>query len=406
MNIVLAINHFQPQIGYQEFFLCNEWQKLGHQVTVVTSNYYFPFPEYEKSVQPILGERKRKIGQSTERGIKTIRLPAGLTLNGMVLTLSNLTVTLKRLQPDVVFGDGVYYPLAWQLARLKNKLNYQLIFDTHASTFNTQLRDTLPKKLYMLLFKFFCLPLIKQRADGFTAVGTSEKALLISEYNLQNDRVQLIALGADTTLFASQSSLRRKMRTKFSLKESDLVFIYAGKLTPEKDITILVDAFIEVGQKYDHVYLFIVGGGASEYLEPIKAKLSKYPLISNRVKWIDPQPQAKLAELYNLADVGVWPGNLTNTIQEAMACNLPVILSKNISEKQTTDHFKYKNSVIQCQRGQANSFAQAMIKYVDQPKLMVAAGKDSREFVENTCSWKIIAQHHLAVYEKSCTKKI
>src|SRR5574340_713911 len=103
MNIVLVINHFQPQIGYQEYFLCHEWQKMGHRVTVVTSNYFFPFPEYEKSVQLILGERKRKIGKFVERNIKTIRLAAGFSLNGMVLTLRNLSLTLKQLQPDVVF---------------------------------------------------------------------------------------------------------------------------------------------------------------------------------------------------------------------------------------------------------------------------------------------------------------
>ena len=45
MKIVILIDYFQPKLGYQEFFLAKEMQKLGHQVYVATSNYYFPFPD-------------------------------------------------------------------------------------------------------------------------------------------------------------------------------------------------------------------------------------------------------------------------------------------------------------------------------------------------------------------------
>ena len=47
MKIVHLVDYFQPKVGYQEYFLALEHQKLGHDIRVITSDYYFPFVNYD-----------------------------------------------------------------------------------------------------------------------------------------------------------------------------------------------------------------------------------------------------------------------------------------------------------------------------------------------------------------------
>ena len=70
MKILHIINYFQPQLGYQEYFLAKEQVKMGHKVYVVTSNLYFPFPNYEQTFQNILGPRKFNPGNKNIDGIR------------------------------------------------------------------------------------------------------------------------------------------------------------------------------------------------------------------------------------------------------------------------------------------------------------------------------------------------
>ena len=57
MKIIQIINYFQHQIGYQEYFLAKEQAEAGHNVTIISSDRYFPFPDYESTVKSILGNR-------------------------------------------------------------------------------------------------------------------------------------------------------------------------------------------------------------------------------------------------------------------------------------------------------------------------------------------------------------
>ncbi len=398
MKIVLVINHFQPQIGYQEFFLAQSWQRLGHQVTVVTSNYYFPFPHYEKTVQPILGKRRQPLGQRQERGITTIRLAAAWQMGGTVLALKKLHSTLVKLQPDVVYGNGVYFPLTYQVAISKLRLGFPLVYDTHASTFNTNLHDTFSKRLYLTLFRLG-LPLLKRAVTAFTAVGTSEQLLLCREFGLTKQQVKVIPLGADTLQFHPDAHLRQDCRKKLKLHEAEVVFIHAGKLTAEKDVHVLIEAFGQVAHRHPAARLVIIGNGAEDYVQRLQALIKNLDLV-NRILWLPPQPSTDLVKFYNAADVGVWPGNLSNTIQEAMACGKPVVVAERISAGQTTKHLVFQQATAQFSRHQINQLAKVMSKFITNSAYRQHAGEDALTLIQDRYSWDRIAQAHLKVYKK------
>ncbi|MEN8252848.1 MAG: glycosyltransferase family 4 protein [Patescibacteria group bacterium] len=396
-SIVILINHFQPKIGYQEFFLAKEWKKLDHKVTVVTSNYFFPFPNYENTVQSILGERKREIGRKKERGIDSIRLKSSFQLpGGFVAWLDNLEETLAKLKPDLVFADGVFQPLALQISLIKNKQKFLLAFDSHASSFNTDLHSSFLKKSYMFLFQKLLIPKIKSAANVFTAVGESERKTLIKEYGLKARQVRLIHLGADTSIFYPDLKSRSIIRKKLKVSDKEILFVYAGKITKNKDVHVLIPAFAKLLEKQSKSKLLIIGTGADKYMKKL-VNLAKESNCYENIIWLPQQKHKKLAQYYNAADIGVWPGDLSNTIQECMACGKVVILANKISKQQSSKHLTKSMGVFAFKRGSIRSLSRVMINLCSSKTKLTQLGKESQKTIVTEFSWKQIAKKHLEV---------
>jgi len=315
MNIVILTSYFQPKLGYADFFLARELQRKGHRVSVVTSNYYFPFPDYKNSVSKILGKRKRKAGTFTERGIRVYRLPfLYQSRNGAITFLMGLGKTLLRIEPDAILVESIFGPLAAQIACQKDKQKFKIFYDNHASTFNTELRDTPAKKIYMFLFSNLLIPYIKRRADGFMAVGSSEKHLLCKEYGLSEKDVKLLPLGADTRIFEPNREMRCKVRRILGIKKKGILLVCAGKITPNKDVHILLEALnIVSGKSNNNCKLLLLGGGDKKYIEYLN-KYTKEHSLESKVIWKGMVDNKELPKYYNASDIGIWPGDLSNTI--------------------------------------------------------------------------------------------
>ena len=78
-----------------------------------------------------------------------------VSITGIVLAITliaGLGKILSEIKPDAIYFNGVFTPLAAQVAYFKDKWKFKLFYDNHASTFNTKLRDSLVKKTYMFIF--------------------------------------------------------------------------------------------------------------------------------------------------------------------------------------------------------------------------------------------------------------
>lgn len=400
MKIVFLIDYFQPKLGYQEFFLAREMQKLGHQIFVVTSNYYFPFPDYQNTVFKVLGEREKGTGVFIEEGLTVHRLPLLFeTKNGAVTLLRNFKKTLFKIKPEIIFSDGVFTPLAFQAASCKKRIGYKLFYDSHTSNFNSKLDNTIPKKLYMFFLKTFLIPYIKKSADGFTAVGESERALLCKEYNLKPDRVKLIPLGADTEIFYPDLKKRKEMRQKLGVHANEVLIVHAGKIAKNKDIDILFKALSSIFKKLKKTKLLIISGGEEDLINNLKL-YAQTNGFNHQIIWQQPVENKLLANFYNAGDIGIWPGNLSNTIIEAMACGLPVILPKVICQGQTSSHLLENGNGLSFKRGDFDELAEKIKLLVNNKRKIERMALNSRKLVKDNLSWQIIAKKYLDLYEK------
>lgn len=134
-------------------------------------------------------------------------------------------------------------------------------------------------------------------------------------------------------IYKSQE-MREKAREKYNLESSDLVYISAGRIDPEKGLVELLESFSLYYRENHHARLIIAGDPAMQtskqhdffaHIKELAQKLFPEDIVKFS-GWLSKQG---LVELYALADVGVLAsirheGNPL-FLMEAMACGVPCI---------------------------------------------------------------------------------
>lgn len=389
-RILHVIDRSYPILGYQETFLARVEAEQGHDAYLLTSNLIDR--TVYKLNKDILGQQKMNVGQFLERGVKTIRLPALCLPVIDTLCLFGLEEVVTKLNPDVIICHGIAFLSAIRLARLKKRLpKVKLIFDDHMTSRNT--RGGVYNWIYGL-FKLLAMPLILGSSHHFVAVTLETKRFMEHVYGIPVNKIKIIPLGADTKLFHRDLVARKQVRSKFNINDSDVVFIYAGRIVPEKEVHLLVEASLKVINDFPGVKIMLVGGTTKEYEETLRRRVSSSRFKSN-FNFVAAVPNEELYKFYSAADVGVWPPRSASvSINEAMACGLPIILSDDSSV----------NEVI-CGGNGMLYHSESVLDLVDKMEKMVVGKRrevmssEARKFAENN-DWHHISDRFLELIEQ------
>jgi|GEM_PF-3654015 len=73
MRVLIVSDYYQPIIGYNKVTISKALLKKGHDLKVLASDLFFPFPDYQKTVGEVLGPRKRRVGVAEENGVSVVR---------------------------------------------------------------------------------------------------------------------------------------------------------------------------------------------------------------------------------------------------------------------------------------------------------------------------------------------
>ncbi len=236
------------------------------------------------------------------------------------------------------------------------------------------------------------------------------------------ERCQTIYNGVDTHRFACEKSqsVFRKDRIKRIL--------FVGRVSPEKGLHVLLEAFRKVVECYPKTNLTIIGWReqlpirwlialsndkkvstlSSFYNEPSK-QLSYFSYlqqklsllnISDAVTFTGHVPYSQVVDYYRNADIVVNPSfseAFGRSLIEAMACELPVVstrvggMTEIISEGET-------GILVDC--GDYMEMAKAILKLLSDVTLRSSMGKAARERVVRLFSWEKIVEDLLCCYKK------
>ncbi|MBI4143510.1 glycosyltransferase family 4 protein [Candidatus Woesearchaeota archaeon] len=391
MKIVHLMGYFVPELGYQEYYLAKKHKEMGHDVYVIASDMLYPFPNIEGMLKEAgikNTSRKRKAGFSIIDGIKVYRLPHLFEYSDFII-VKGLRQTLAKISPDIVFAHESRQGTP-SLAALYKKIGYRLVVDQHDFCHKIPNHVWWKRAIRFLdyfLFRRFIVDYSLGKADSIIAVTGETKNFLAKTHKVSANRISLIPLGVDTDFFRFDSKSRENLRKKFGIRKSDVVLVFSGTIVRRKGIELLLEALSEISN--ENARLVIVGGGDSGYIWELKGLCKKLG-IDDKVMFAGFVKKSLVKDYFSAADIGVWPGNNSVSIMEAMACRLPIIMV----DLQLSHLADYGNGIKFPQNGKG-SLKGALEKLITNKKLRLGMGNSSLDAIKKNYSYSTIAKQFL-----------
>ena len=383
MKIVHVADYTMPSMGYQEFLLAKWNARHGHDVHIVTSDRYTPVPDYNLVWKPLLGTRI--VGAGTERieGVTIHRLPCALELRRRIW-LSGFGQKIADISPDVVLCHGTTSPLAFALPRICHRLGIALLMDNHM-TFVAQ-RKGLSGWVYYLALRALTRRILNGKVHLFVGIDRECREFMVREQGIPSEKVQILEVGVDTELFYPDDSARQRARADHAIPPDAKVVLQTGKLTRDKSPHWLSQAMGPLMKRDPRVWLVFTGDAGRDYMPEIVGPLLQRD-VADRLRFTPFVKVERLMELYNLADVCVYPNASSLSCLEAASCARPVVVTDLPWGKE-----RERAGLTLCyETGNVGDLGQKIDRLLSDESSRAAIGRRARNSVLEKYSYDVIA---------------
>jgi glycosyltransferase involved in cell wall biosynthesis len=388
--------YFLPGIGYFENYLPKEEKRLGNEVFIITSNK-IPSLLGDDDMRSIdMQSRMTSLKDSFYDKVLVRRLPHFFHLRSIKqVILKGLVHSLQEFDPDIIVLP--FLDVNSMLVMLIKPLLKCKIVAACGMPVEHPSRAT-SKLIAYRIFKSYMVPIFSRFVDAFFETTPENLERDVNELHINPHRIHFVPLGADAKLFERDERIRKRTRKMLGIEEDDVLYVYSGKLKKDKGLEILVDAFAKLVRSCRKAKLLIIGNGASDFVNRIWRRVLSYGIGENFILH-DFVLHSELPNFYSAADIAVWPGSPSISIQEAIASGLPVIVKKS---GHTVHLLKYNNGF---------SFSSADELYVCMEKLYRNIGLRkrmsvmSRRLAQDELDWAVIAQKMNTLYRSLLSPK-
>jgi len=265
---------------------------------------------------------------------------------------------------------GLVGRLAAQFLKLKVSGIYHTDFPQYARSLSGG--DEAMARLGWKYMEWFYGPM-----DVVYAPSEAYRAQLL-DHGIAAERIRVMPRGIDCTLFKPENR-DAKFWEMFGAN-GQMKFIYVGRVSKEKDLDVLVEAFNRLHRDHPDVVLTIVGDGP--YLAELKQILPKASAVFTGFL-----SDEALRKAYASADVFVFPSTsdtFGNVVLEAQASGLPAIVSDSGGPKEQV--IDGKTGFI-TKAKDVESLYSAMKRIVEEPQLRAKMSVAAREAMKAR-SWE------------------
>lgn len=227
---------------------------------------------------------------------------------------------LRRQKPDVLHVPHYNVPIFYR---------GKMVVTIHDLT-HLILPEFLPNKFAYIYAKFMIWIALKKATKVITVSQNTKKDIL-KMFKVDPNKIEVIYNGVGEEFIKKEKKEIEYLYDKFAIPRDKKIIMYVGNLKAHKNLERLLEAYSKI-ENIDLTCLLLVGKAFSSYdvLEE-KEKLLK---IENRVIHTGIVSQEELVNLYNLADLFIFPSLYEGfglPILEALACRTPVISSNTSS---------------------------------------------------------------------------
>lgn len=359
-------------------------KRVGHQVTIATTNADHPRGIYREPGWDALGEG----------GVSVYYAPVQFA----PLRFSRqLGAYLKRAisEFDIVHVHGLYrFPptyAAWQARR--QGVPYVAMPHGALDPYLYARSSTGRMGFKRLYERWFDLPnLHAADAIHYTAEEERERASFL---NLRAPSF-VVPNGLDWERYRTLPA-RGALRARWGLGEAPLV-LFLGRLHFKKGLDLLIPAFDALRRRVPNVQLVIAGPENDDYGQQVRGWVRERGLQA-AVHFVGPLQGADVVQAYVDADVFALPSYTENfgmTVVESLACELPVVISDQVNI-----HAEISGAgaglVTRCDAGEVAQALETLLVDADRRRAMGEAG---RRLVQARFTWPAIVDALTAEYER------
>lgn len=234
------------------------------------------------------------------------------------------------------------------------------------------------------------------KSNNLISVSNWLKDILINEYSLSSDLVNVIPNGVDYNRFVPNVEPCGLVDTP------DPIVLFTGRLVSTKGINFLIDAIPKILGKEKAHFVFVGGGNPAPYKQYLEYKginKSNYSFLGYVEKDSD------IVSLYSNASVYVAPTlyeNLPIRILEAMSCGIPVV---------ATNVCAIPEAIVHDQNGilipikDSDALAEAVISLLADDAYRKKLGQNARQTVLEKFTWEQISKQTFNLYKNVLENK-
>lgn len=307
MKIGIYTDSFKPYTSGVVTSICTfkeELENLGHQIYIFAPSY----PEYNEIEDGVY--RYYSLPSPTNPDY-TLAIPIYPGMNSL---LKRLNLDIIHVHSPFTMGRvGLHYARRYDIPIV---FTYHTLYDQYVHY--VPVAQDLARDVTIKYSKNFC-----NQCDHII-VPSREVETILTELNIKTPR-SVIPTGVSIEKFSHGDS--QWLRKNYNIPEKNRILLFVGRLTKEKNLDFLLDAFKEIHQQAPDTSLVITAQG------PMEGELKQQALrlglnLKQDVIFTGALPFDTLVNVYYSADLFVF-SSVTETqglvLIEAMAAGLPVV---------------------------------------------------------------------------------
>ncbi|MDP2671603.1 MAG: glycosyltransferase [bacterium] len=372
MKIVHLIGYFQPELGYKEYYIALNQVRAGHEVHVITSNKFFPFPDYQVMAKrlDLPASRKRQAGESVFEGIKIHRLAARVEIKESIFAFG-VKEALAKIKPDIVHTYAPNQGLTLLGARYKDELGYFLIGDDQIQPESNKPYKSVAGFLRYFLFQKYANSYYYKKADVIFCPNNGTKEYLQNNLQVPESKLKLVPIGFDPKVFFFSQKAREEIRKRFAVNTKEFLILLVGRLAADKGFEVVLKAGADLIKSGQAKVLVVGEGDYKADLEALTQRLG----LSKQVHFAGFVKESDLYQYYSAGDLAVWPKRPTVGISNAIGCFLPVLLPKN----NFVDHLVAFENGLTFKADDGNDLEEKLAKIITDKELYLSLKKKTQK---------------------------
>ena len=387
MKIVIATAVYYPQINGVAVFSHNLALGLverGHQVMVIcpsqTGKNHTEMIDgvkviFLKSIQAkIYHDQIHPLPE--KKKIAGIVIPRIFYKHGFrvsVFPYTEVKKAMEEFRPDVVHVQ-VSDPIGLSVVSYARKHHIPVVTTEHNQpevlTDPIKIPGVLKKPVNALLSSYFRN---RQSKSDFVTMPTEQSIHHLLDKHQLDVPVAAISNGVDLSHF-KPGEVSEAIYRKYGISKDKKIALYVGRVDPEKQVDLAIEAYKKARLKLPNTEFVIVGDGVDR---PKLIQKVKHEGLEKNVKIIGRVMPPDLYEMYKLGDVFVTASEIETqgiVLIEAAASGLPLIAVNKGAVAEVCQNGK--NGVL-CEAGDVEGISQALVKILSDDKLRKEYSKAS-----------------------------